>query len=72
MAALRAALESLPVAPALWEGGSAAFGRADAWSDLDPYVLAEDGAVEEVMAAVDGALAGLGPIAARRRLPEPT
>jgi hypothetical protein len=72
VAALRAALESLPGALALWEGGSAAFGRADAWSDLDLYVLAEDGAVEEVMAAVDRALAGLGPIAARRRLPEPT
>jgi hypothetical protein len=72
VAALRAALEPLPGALALWEGGSAAFGRADAWSDLDLYVLAEDDAVEEVMAAVDRALAGLGPIAARRRLPEPT
>ena len=72
MAALRAALEPLPGALALWEGGSAAFGRADAWSDLDLYVLAEDGDVEEVMAAVNRALAGLGPIAARRRLPEPT
>jgi hypothetical protein len=72
VAALRAALEPMPGALALWEGGSAAFGRADAWSDLDLHVLAEDDAVEEVVAAVDRALAVLGPIAARRRLPEPT
>ena len=43
MAALRTALEPLPGALALWQGGSAAFGRADAWSDLDLYVLAEEG-----------------------------
>ena len=72
VAALRAALEPCPGALAFWEGGSAAFGRADAWSDLDLYVLAADDAVDEIVAAVDRALAGLGPIAARRRLPEPT
>jgi len=72
VAALRAALEPCPGALAFWEGGSAAFGRADAWSDLDLYVLAEDDAVDDIVAAVDRALAGLGPTAARRRLPEPT
>lgn len=72
VAALRAALEPLAGARAMWEAGSAAFGRDDAWSDLDLYVLAEDDAVEEVLAAADRALAGLSPIAARLRLPEPT
>jgi hypothetical protein len=72
VAALRAELEPMPGVLALWEGGSAAFDLADAWSDLDLYVLAEDDAVEEVIAAVERALARLGPIAARRRLPEPT
>lgn len=72
ISALRAALEPLPPVLAMWEGGSAAFGRADAWSDLDLYVLAEDEAVEAVLEAVEQALAGLGPVAARWRLPEPT
>ncbi len=72
VAALRTAVEPLPGARAMWEGGSAAFGRADAWSDLDLYVLAEDDAVEEVVAAVEQALRTLSPIAACRRLPEPT
>jgi hypothetical protein len=53
VAALRGAVEPLPGARAMWEGGSVAFGRADAWSDLDLYVLAEDDAVEEVVVAVE-------------------
>jgi predicted nucleotidyltransferase len=72
VAALRAALEPVPGARAMWEAGSAAFGRADAWSDLDLYVLAEDDAVEAVITAADEALRALSRIAARRRLPEPT
>ena len=72
LAALGAALGPLPGALALWEGGSVAFGRADALSDLDLYVLAEDQAVEEILAAVEAALEGLSPFAARLRLPEPT
>jgi predicted nucleotidyltransferase len=71
VAALRAALEPCPGALAFWEGGSAAFGRADAWSDLDLYLLAADEAVEEALAVVEQALAALSSIAARRRLPEP-
>ncbi|MBN2112660.1 MAG: nucleotidyltransferase domain-containing protein [Acidimicrobiia bacterium] len=72
ISALRAALEPLPQVLAMWEGGSAAFGRADAWSDIDLYVLAEDESVEAALEAADQALARLGPVAARWRLPEPT
>ena len=35
---LRAALEPLPYTHALWEGGAAAFGRVDDWSDIDLQV----------------------------------
>ena len=72
VAALRAALEPLPGVLAVWEGGSAAFGRADAWSDLDLYVLADDEAVEAALEAAVQALGALSPFAACRRLPEPT
>ena len=39
---LRAALEPLPYTHALWEGGAAAFGRVDDWSDIDLQVDADD------------------------------
>jgi len=35
LSALRAALEPLPFVHAMWEGGAAAFGRVDEWSDGD-------------------------------------
>jgi predicted nucleotidyltransferase len=70
--ALRAALEPLAGVLAVWEGGSAAFGRADAWSDLDLYVLAEDDAVELALGAAVEALGAIGPLAVCHRLPEPT
>ncbi|MBF8284247.1 MAG: Nucleotidyltransferase protein, partial [Anaerolineales bacterium] len=35
LTALRAALEPLPYVHAIWEGGAAAFGRVDEWSDCD-------------------------------------
>jgi len=71
-AALQAALEPCPAVLAMWEAGSAAFGRADAWSDLDLQVLVEDDSVEAVLAAADRTLADLSPITVRHRLPEPT
>lgn len=72
LAALRAALEPLPFARAFWEGGSAAFGRLDEYSDLDLHVDAEDDRVEDVFRAVEGALQALSPIELRWRLSEPT
>ena len=39
---LRQALEPLPYVHAMWEGGAAAFGRVDEWSDIDLQVDADD------------------------------
>lgn len=72
LAALQAALEPLPYARAFWEGGSAAFGRLDQYSDLDLHVDAEDDRVEDVFRAAEGALHALSPIEGRWRLSEPT
>lgn len=65
-------VESLPGTIALWEGGSAAFGRADRWSDLDLAIAVEDDAVESTIAAVDAFLSEIGTIALRWRVPDPT
>lgn len=63
--AVRAAVEPLPWVHALWEGGSASFGRVDQWSDVDIGIAVEDGRVEDAFAAAESALERLGPIAAR-------
>ncbi len=67
--ALSRALEPLPYVDALWEGGAAAYGRLDAWSDLDLYLVAADDQVAETFRAVESALTALSPI---RRKYEPT
>lgn len=60
-AAVRAALEALPEVDAAWEGGSAAFGTEDAWSDLDVVAVVADDAVDTCFAAVGAALDTLSP-----------
>ena len=62
MAALRGALEPLPFVEALVEGGAAAWGRLDAWSDVDLNVFVEDGKFEETFVAIERALRTLSPI----------
>jgi len=69
---LRESLEPLPGVLALWEGGSAAWGRLDEWSDLDVLVLAEDDFVGETFDALEEALRSAGPISLRYVLPQPT
>ena len=59
---LSAALEPLPWVDAFWEGGSAAFGRADAWSDADLYVVVADDRLGEAFPVVERALTTLSPI----------
>lgn len=59
---LTEALEPLPWVDALWEGGSAAFGRADAWSDVDVYAVVADDKLDEAFRVVEGALTRLSPI----------
>ncbi len=60
--ALTAALEPLPWVDAFWEGGSAAFGRLDAYSDLDLYAVVADDALANTFPVIEGALTQLSPI----------
>lgn len=61
LATLRGALEALPEVDAAWEGGSAAFDRDDAWSDVDAVAVVADDAVERSFAAIEAALDALSP-----------
>ncbi len=65
MRALTEALEPLPWVDALWEGGSAAFGRADALSDVDVYAVVVDDRLADAFRVIEDALRRLSPI--RRR-----
>ncbi|MBI3158349.1 MAG: hypothetical protein HYZ26_01965 [Chloroflexi bacterium] len=69
--ALLTALAPLPYVHAAWQGGAAAFGRADEYSDIDLHVIAGDERVEDVFEAAEAALTGLSPIRHKYRLPEP-
>jgi len=60
--AIAAALEPLPFVDAMWEGGAAAFGRLDEWSDIDLYIVAADDQTKETFRAVEEALRTLTPI----------
>jgi len=71
MAAISSALEASDDVTALWEGGAAAFGRVDEWSDLDVMIAVKRGTKDAAIALVDEALRGLAPLALRYRLPEP-
>jgi hypothetical protein len=56
---------------ALWEGGSAAFDRADAYSDLDLALLYRIGARDVIWKKIDGALDELGGVDLRWIDPKP-
>jgi predicted nucleotidyltransferase len=60
--ALLADLKPRRYVQAFWEGGAAAFGRLDEWSDLDLYILVSDGKVEETFGVVEESLRRLSPI----------
>jgi hypothetical protein len=72
LAALRRALEPDDRFLAMWEGGSAAFDRLDAWSDLDIMLLVDDGAAGAALMALESTLESLSPISLRHRLAQPT
>lgn len=65
-------LEPLDAALALWEAGSAAFGRVDAYSDIDLHIIVADDAVEEIFRQTELTLRQLSPISDLFRVPEPT
>ncbi len=70
--ALIAALEPLPEVHAMWEGGSAAFGRVDQYSDLDLICDVAAGQVDAVFTVVERCLEALSPIALRYCVPLPS
>lgn len=60
---LHTALQALPFVHAAWEGGSAAFGHEDRWSDVDAVVVADEPHFADAFAAVEAALHALSPLA---------
>lgn len=71
IAAVRGAVEPLPFVHCLWEGGSAAFARADQWSDVDLQCEVDDDRVGAVFDAIEAALANVAKTALVYRVPEP-
>ena len=57
---------------AVWEGGSAATGYLDEFSDLDLAIICSDDAVEKVFATLENFLKSFYGIIKKFRLPEPT
>lgn len=68
---LRAALEAEPWVAAAWVGGSDAFDRADALSDVDLQVLVDPADGDRCFALLEAALEAVGGVAAVWRVPEP-
>jgi len=69
--ALKALLQENSQIIAVWEGGSAATGYLDQYSDLDLELICEDKAVEEVFKEIEIYLIENHGIARKFRIPEP-
>ncbi len=65
-------LKQVDYVDAVWEAGAASFGRVDEWSDIDLYVVCDDDHIEDVISLIEQALADLGKIDLKFRVPEPT
>ena len=63
--AVTEALRPLPAVFAGWEGGSAAFGAVDAYSDIDlGYLVADDASFEDLYALAETGMEAVSPITA--------
>ena len=63
--AVTQALRPLPTVFAGWEGGSAAFGAVDAYSDIDlEYIVADDATFGDLYAIAERAIEAVSPITA--------
>ncbi len=60
--ALFKALNAIDYIKAFWEGGALAYERNDEYSDIDAYLLVDDGKAEETFAVVESTLQTLSPI----------
>lgn len=68
--AIRAALEPLQDVLAGWEGGSAAFGALDAYSDIDlNFLVTDDVPFEALYTSAERSLAAVSPIVASHTVP---
>jgi hypothetical protein len=56
----------------MWEGGAAALGRLDGYSDIDLQLAVDDSAVDTVWSELERELAALSPIELKYELPRPT
>jgi predicted nucleotidyltransferase len=62
---LQQTLQQSAAVDAAWEGGSAAFDRADDLSDVDAVAVVADDAIESTFARVESALHALSPVTLR-------
>ncbi|MGB7055332.1 MAG: nucleotidyltransferase domain-containing protein [bacterium] len=56
---------------AVWEGGAVSWERLDEWSDIDMYVVCDDGRVEDTFNVMEKAVCSLSEIDLKFRMPEP-
>ena len=59
---MRVTLVPIPFVDAFFEGGAAAWGRIDAWSDIDLQVIVEDGRAGEAFLLIEAALSTISTI----------
>lgn len=69
---LKSELEKHEHVLAFFEGGSASFGRADEWSDLDLQMVVRDDFVEQAIKILEQTLQKIAPIEDKFVLPAPT
>ena len=62
-------LKPLDYVYAFYEGGAAAFGRIDEWSDIDLYVVADKDRADDVFAQAEKALGEVSPVELKFRTP---
>lgn len=65
-------LEPVEYVNALWEGGAAAFGRVDEWSDIDLAIDVKDENIEEAFIKMEEVLNQISSVKIKYRLPDPT
>jgi hypothetical protein len=70
LASLKDALENLDYVHAMWEGGAAAFGRLDEWSDIDLQIDVDDNRVEDTFSVIERTVSILSPSNRKYRTPQ--
>jgi predicted nucleotidyltransferase len=63
-------LKALESVHAVWEGGAAAFGRLDKWSDIDLYVLVDDKREDDAFSAVERGIRRVSSVKVKYDMPQ--